>query len=200
MDLEGLTDELELLHDLKLRVDFNYCSSDANAEVRDVFPCLILQLLNTDESGPKGIGRPIEGCVAGTEFWSVFNHSKPLSLHIICAIDWYCLKLPPAHGNDDRVFIFLDMRVPSMLLYLDTDIRICQLLVSQRLQYDWVLRHKHPAELLLYLQLDPHEHTHLVVALTLSQEEAHLLPLVLLLLLVVVPPLLLFLTILSDVL
>ena len=87
-----------------------------------------------------------------------------------------------------------------MLLYFDTDIRISQFLVSQRLQYNWVLRHKHPAELLLYLQLDPHEHTHLVVALTLSQEEANLLLLVLFLLLVVVPPLLLLLTIISDVL
>jgi hypothetical protein len=87
-----------------------------------------------------------------------------------------------------------------MLLYLNADIRIGQFLVSQRLQYHRVLRHKHSAELLLYLQFDPHEHAHLVVALTLPQEEAHLLLLILLLLLVVLPSLLLLLTILSDVL
>jgi len=87
-----------------------------------------------------------------------------------------------------------------MLLYLDAYIRISQLLVSQRLQYNWVLRYKHSAELLLYLQLDPHEHAHLVVALTLPQEEAYLLLLILLLLLVVLPSLLLLLTIFSDIL
>ena len=170
MDLEGLTDELELLHDLELRVNFNNGSSDTDAEMGDVFACLILQLLDTDESGTEGIGRAVEGCIAGAEFGCVFNHTKPLRLDIICAIDWHCLELPPTHGYDDRVFVFLDVRVPSMLLYLNADKGISQLLVSQRLQYHRVLRHKHSAELLLYLQLDPHENAHLVVALTLPQE------------------------------
>lgn len=57
-----------------------------------------------------------------------------------------------------------------MLLYLNADIGISQFLVSQGLQYYWVLRHQHSAELLLYLQLDPDEHAHLVMALTLPQE------------------------------
>ena len=170
MDLEGLTDELELLHDLELRVNFYYGSGHADAEMGDIFPCLILQLLDTNESRTQGIGRAVEGSVAGTEFGCVFNHAKPLGLDIISAIDWHCLELPPTHGNDDRVFVFLDMRIPSMLLYLNAYIGISQLLVSQRLQYHWVLRHQHPAELLLYLQLDPDEHAHLVVALTLPQE------------------------------
>ncbi len=87
----------------------------------NVFACLILQLLDTDESSTEGIGRAVEGGVAGAKFGCVFNHSKPLSLDIICAIDWHCLELPPAHGDDDRVFVFLDVRVPSMLLYLNAD-------------------------------------------------------------------------------
>lgn len=97
MDLEGLTDELELLHDFELRVNFDDSSGDADAEMGDVFPCLILQLLDTNESRTEGIGRAVEGSVAGTKFGCVFNHTKPLGLDIICAIDWNCLELPPAH-------------------------------------------------------------------------------------------------------
>lgn len=97
MDLEGLTDELELLHDLELRVNFNYGSGDTDAEMGYVFPCLILQLLDTNEGGTEGIGWAVEGCVAGTEFGCIFNHAKPLSLDIICAIDWHGLELPPTH-------------------------------------------------------------------------------------------------------
>ena len=97
VDLEWFTDQFQLLHYLELRVQFNYNTCDTNSEMRNVFTSGVLKLLDSNESCTYCISRTIEGCITETEFWSVFNHSETLSLHIICAINWHCLELSPAH-------------------------------------------------------------------------------------------------------
>lgn len=75
MDLEGLTDKLELFHDLKLGVQFNDCTCHAYSEMRNIFPTWVLKFLDPDECGTNCIGWSVEGGVTETEFRSVLDHS-----------------------------------------------------------------------------------------------------------------------------
>ena len=74
VDLERLTDQLQLLHHFEVRVELYHNTSHANPEMGDVLTQVILKFLNSNEGGAQGIGRAIEGGIAETEFWGVFNH------------------------------------------------------------------------------------------------------------------------------
>ena len=60
-----------------------------------------------------------------------------------------------------------------MFLYLDSDETILELLLSQTAQYHRVLRYKLATEGLLDVEFNAHEHTHLVVAMRLSEKHGH---------------------------
>lgn len=105
MDLERFADQLQLLHDLELRVEFHYNPSDAHSKVGHVFPCVVLKLRDTNESRTDGESRTIKGGVAKAELRGVFNHAEALGFHVVCAEDWHCLEFAPAHGKCERVFV-----------------------------------------------------------------------------------------------
>jgi hypothetical protein len=75
VNLERLTNQFELLHHLKVRIKLDHNAGNTNSEMCNIFAQVILKFLNSNESGAQGIGRPVEGCVAETEFRCVFNHS-----------------------------------------------------------------------------------------------------------------------------
>jgi hypothetical protein len=75
VDLKRLTYQFELLHHLKVRIKLDHNAGHTNSEMSNILPQVILQFLNSYEGGTQGIGRPVEGCVAETEFRCVFNHS-----------------------------------------------------------------------------------------------------------------------------
>lgn len=75
VDLERLTYQFELLHHLKVRIKLDHNAGHTNSEMRNILAQVILKFLNSYEGGAQGIGRPVEGGVAETEFRCVFNHS-----------------------------------------------------------------------------------------------------------------------------
>lgn len=97
VDLERLSDQLELFHDAELRIHLDNCTCHTDAEVGHILASLVLQLLDTDEGSADGVCRTVEGGITETEFRCVFNHPKTLSFNIIVAVDWHCLELPPTH-------------------------------------------------------------------------------------------------------
>ena len=97
VDLKGLTDKLELLHDLELGVHLYNSTSHADSEMRDILALTILQFLHTNEGSTHGISWSVEGGIAEAEFRCILKLSKPLSLNVICAVDRHCLELPPTN-------------------------------------------------------------------------------------------------------
>lgn len=75
VDLEWLTDQLQLLHHLEVRVQLDHNARHANPEMGHVLAQVVLELLNADESCAKGISRAVKGRIAETEFRSVFHHT-----------------------------------------------------------------------------------------------------------------------------
>lgn len=98
VDLEGLADELELLHDLELTVHLDHGPRHADAEVTHILAVGVLELLHSNKGGANRIGWPVEGGVAKAEFGGVFDLPEPLGLHIIRAVHGDSLELPPADG------------------------------------------------------------------------------------------------------
>ena len=77
MNLEGFTYQLKFLHNLELRVQLNDYTGHTYSEVRHIFASnVVLEFLDTDESGAYCVGGAIEGCVTETEFGSIFYHAE----------------------------------------------------------------------------------------------------------------------------
>jgi hypothetical protein len=75
MNLEGFTYQLKFLHNLELRVQLNHYTGHTYSEVRHIFASnVVLEFLDTDESGAYCVGGAIEGCE--TEFGSIFYHAE----------------------------------------------------------------------------------------------------------------------------
>jgi len=139
VDLERLSDEFKLLHDVELRVELHNDTGYTNSKVGHILPILILDLLDTNESGANCIGRCKEHSISVTKLWSVLNHPHSLVLVLGC-VDRLRLELTPANREYKRVLVFQDVRVPPVLLNLYPDEGIVQLLVSQRAEHYRVLR------------------------------------------------------------
>ncbi len=105
VDLEWLTYQFELLHHLKVGIKLDHNAGHTNSEMRNILPQVILKFLNSNEGGTQCIGRPVEGCIAETEFRCVFDHSQTIGCHIICAIDWDGLEFSPSHRQNNWIFI-----------------------------------------------------------------------------------------------
>lgn len=129
VDFERFSNEFKLLHDVKLRVELHNDTSDTDSEVGYILTVLILDLLDTNESGADCISRCKEHSIAVTKLRSVLNHPHSLVLVLSC-VDRLGLELAPAHREYKRVLVFQDMRVPSVLLNLYPNEGIVQLLVS----------------------------------------------------------------------
>ena len=98
MNLEGFTYQLKFLHNLELRVQLNDYTGHTDSEVRHIFASnVVLEFLDTDESGADCVGGAVEGCVTETEFGSIFYHTETVWFNIICAVDWEGLELSPSH-------------------------------------------------------------------------------------------------------
>ena len=119
MDFEGLANQLQLLHHFELRVQLDDHARAVDPEMRLV----LLGGRDAQERCADSVGGRVEDRVTVPEFGRVLDH-----FHGVLAVARFVLhrehrnrlELAPAHGERNRVLILEDVRVPAVLLQLDT--------------------------------------------------------------------------------
>jgi hypothetical protein len=86
MDLQWLSHQLKLLHNLKLTGHFQDHSGHTDSEMGHILALIIQQLLYSNECCAHCVGWPINNSVAKPKLRSIFNHSESLGL-IFCHVD-----------------------------------------------------------------------------------------------------------------
>ena len=88
VNLKRLSNQLELLHNFKLRIQLHHYTSHTDSKVSYILPSLVLQSLDSYESCAYCEGWSVEDCMTVTEFRCVFNHAISL-VFVFSAENWY---------------------------------------------------------------------------------------------------------------
>lgn len=127
MNLKGFSNELKLLHYFEICIHFDDHTCDTYSKVTGIFRTIILiDILYSYKCCPNCVSWSIEYTERETKLWSVFNHLHAISCTCIIFLgqSWDSLELSPAHRHDKWISVFENMRIPSMLLYFDSNLSV----------------------------------------------------------------------------